>query len=86
MRLCGSTDHSQVGAILIGLIFDLLPYGRRNRAFVALGLVTTLIIATWSGGLAFQLKFTRKTPSPVWDYTTHAAVGPIILLMSYYIG
>ncbi|RSH95809.1 hypothetical protein EHS25_000901 [Saitozyma podzolica] len=37
-------------------------------------------------GLAFQVKFTRATAVPDWDYTEGAGVGPVVLLMSYYIG
>jgi len=74
------------GAIVIGLVFDLLPFPRRQRAYLSFGLVCICIVATWVGGLAFQVKFTRATPVPNWDYTEKAAVGPIILLMAYYIG
>ena len=44
-----------VGAIVIGLLLDLLPYKRRVRGFVGMIIVVALGIATWGGGLDYQL-------------------------------
>jgi len=75
-----------IGSIIIGTCLDHLPYKRRTRALLSCGLVTMLIIAVWVGGLVFQVKFTRESTHPVWDWTDKSAVGPIILLMCYFIG
>ena len=44
-------------------------------------------ILIWGGGLGFQVKFNRADKNVLgadipWDWTTSAAVGPIILLMA----
>ncbi|RXK39236.1 hypothetical protein M231_03456 [Tremella mesenterica] len=77
---------SIVGAILIGLILDRLPYSRRKRSFCGVGVVFLINILTWGGGLGFQVTFHRADGKKNWDWTTGEATGPIILLMAYYIG
>ncbi|KAK5181816.1 hypothetical protein LTR44_006016 [Exophiala sp. CCFEE 6388] len=81
---------SIVGSILIGFVTDRLPFGRRARALGGVIAVLLMNILIWGAGLGFQVKFTRadevilgdKRP---WDWTVHAAAGPIVLLMAYYI-
>ncbi|KAK0388500.1 hypothetical protein NLU13_4743 [Sarocladium strictum] len=81
---------SIVGSILIGLLTDTLPLSRRYRAFASSAVVFTLMCAVWGGGLGFQVQFDRSStevlgqPIP-WDWTVGSAIGPIILMMSYYI-
>lgn len=76
---------SIVGSIFIGVILDRLPFPRRTRSLMGCGVVVFLNILIWSGGLGFQVKFTRATVQAKWDWTNSAAVGPIILIMAYYI-
>ncbi|KAK8866109.1 hypothetical protein IAR55_001260 [Kwoniella newhampshirensis] len=77
---------SIVGSIFIGTILDRLPFSRRKRSLIGCGVVAILNIIIWVGGLVFQTEFTRATKHTVWDYSQKAAVGPLILLMAYYIG
>nr|XP_031860987.1 uncharacterized protein CI109_003714 [Kwoniella shandongensis]KAA5528059.1 hypothetical protein CI109_003714 [Kwoniella shandongensis] len=77
---------SIVGAIFIGNVLDKLPFSRKKRSLIGVAVVVLLNIGIWVGGLVFQVKFTRASDKPVWDYSDKAAVGPIILLMAYYIG
>ncbi|KAI1628089.1 major facilitator superfamily domain-containing protein [Exophiala viscosa] len=81
---------SIVGSILIGFVTDRLPFGRRARALGGVVAVLLMNILIWCAGIGFQVKFTRadevilgdKRP---WDWSVHAAAGPIVLLMAYYI-
>lgn len=73
---------SIVGSLFIGFVLDKLPFARRTRSLLGCGIVTLLLVVIWGGGLGFQVKFTRNTKQDIWDWTTGAAVGPIILLMS----
>ncbi|KAJ9642215.1 hypothetical protein H2204_002584 [Knufia peltigerae] len=81
---------SITGAILIGLVTDQLPFHRRTRALCGLVVVLLMNILVWSGGLGFQVKFSRTDElilgghRPL-DWTVHAAAGPLILLMAYYL-
>ncbi|ORY59625.1 DUF895 domain protein [Pseudomassariella vexata] len=81
---------SILGSIMIGLITDRLPFGRRKRALGGCAFVLFLNCLIWAAGLGFQVKFTRAStevlgkPIP-WDWTVGVSAGPIILLMAYYI-
>ncbi|ERT03372.1 UNC93-like protein [Sporothrix schenckii 1099-18] len=81
---------SMLGSVLVGFLLDNLPFHRRKRSLVTCGIVALLMIGIWGGGLAFQLRFQRDDaavlgePLP-WDWTAGAAVGPILLLLAYYI-
>ncbi|WVQ82739.1 hypothetical protein IAT38_004871 [Cryptococcus sp. DSM 104549] len=77
---------SIVGAIFIGTILDRLPCSRKKRSLIGCGVVIVLNIIIWAGGLGFQVQFTRATEHTAWDWSEGPAVGPIILLMAYYIG
>ena len=75
------------GSILIGLVTDQLPFGRRARALSGLLVVLLMNILIWGAGVGFQVKFTRNSEAVLgadiaWDWTVGAATGPIILLMS----
>ncbi|CAG8960842.1 hypothetical protein HYFRA_00002379 [Hymenoscyphus fraxineus] len=81
---------STIGSILIGILTDRLPFGRRKRAIWSWTFVLLLSIMIWSAGLAFQLKFTRadkiiKGVAIPWDWTQNVSTGPMILIMGYYI-
>jgi hypothetical protein len=76
-----------VGAILIGVLVDNLPFGQPKRALVSCGVVFLLVCGVWGGGLAFQLKFARGDKSVLgeevsWDWTVGASTGPVILLLA----
>lgn len=77
---------SILGALLLGFLVDKLPFRRRVRSFIALGVVAVLAVAIWVGGLVLQVQFTRNDPPQHWDWTDRASIGPIILLASYYLG
>ncbi|ODO05922.1 hypothetical protein I350_04983 [Cryptococcus amylolentus CBS 6273] len=75
------------GAVFIGTVLDKMPvFSRKKRSLIGLGVVAVLNIIIWAGGLGFQVQFSRATDHTVWDWSEGPAVGPIILLMAYYIG
>ncbi|ORX37399.1 putative DUF895 domain membrane protein [Kockovaella imperatae] len=76
---------SIVGSIFIGMIFDYVPFKRRNRALVGCAAVLVLNILVWGGGIGFQVTFKRADGKFDWDWTNPKAHGPLVLLMSYYI-
>lgn len=81
---------SIIGSIVIGQITDNLPFGRRKRALLAAAIVVFFNCVVWACGLGFQVQFTRNDTvvrgvAVPWDWTTGVAVGPIILMMAYYI-
>ena len=73
---------SMTGSIFIGFLLDKIPFSRRTRSFIGCGVVVILNIIIWSGGLGFQVQFSRETVKDKWDWTTGAGVGPIILIMA----
>jgi hypothetical protein len=73
---------SIIGSLFIGVVLDKLPFQRRARSLVACGVVIFLNLLIWSGGLGFQVTFTRHDTAPKWDWTDHAAAGPIVLIMA----
>lgn len=78
---------SIVGSVFIGLVTDVLPFGRRTRSLAACGAVTILTCVVWGSGVGFQVKFTRASTVILgdkipWDWTASAAGGPIVLLFS----
>ncbi|ROW04157.1 hypothetical protein VSDG_00928 [Cytospora chrysosperma] len=81
---------SIIGSIIIGQITDSLPFSRRKRALLATAFVAFFNCAIWACGLGFQVQFTRadtvvRGVAVPWDWTAGVAVGPIILMMAYYI-
>ncbi|KAF3765382.1 MFS general substrate transporter [Cryphonectria parasitica EP155] len=78
-----------VGSLVIGQLTDNLPFGRRKRALTAAVFVILFNCFVWAAGLGFQVQFkrgdtvVRGEPIP-WDWTVGVSVGPIILLMAYY--
>lgn len=73
---------SILGALLLGFLVDKLPFRRRVRSFIALGVVSALAVGIWAGGLVSQVQFTRASVPPHWDWTDRASIGHIILLGS----
>lgn len=73
---------SILGALLLGFLVDKLPYRRRVRSFIGLGVVAALAIAIWIGGLVLQVQFTRASVPPHWDWSDRSSIGPVILLGS----
>lgn len=78
---------SIVGSILIGVVTDVLPFKRRNRAYAGCVIIFFLMCLVWGGGIGFQLKFTRSSTEVSgeklhWDWTVGAAAGPIVLMFS----
>lgn len=69
-----------VGSLAVGVILDRVPGGRRRRSMVGLAFVTVAVIATWAGGLHFQLGFKRADGHVPWDFTNPAAMGGLFLL------
>lgn len=81
---------SIIGSLVIGQLTDNLPFGRRKRALFAAAFVVVFNCVVWACGLGFQVQFTRadgvvRGVAVPWDWTVGVAVGPIILMMAYYI-
>lgn len=78
-----------IGSIIIGQLTDNLPFGRRKRALFSAAFVLVFNCIIWALGLGFQVQFQRDDtvvrgqPIP-WDWSVGVAVGPILLLMAYY--
>lgn len=79
-----------LGSIVIGQLTDNLPFGRRKRALVSTLLVMVFNCVVWGCGLAFQLQFNRDSTvvrgaEIPWDWSVGVAIGPVLLLMAYYV-
>lgn len=74
-----------LGALVIGFVLDLSPGSRRQRAIVAWCVVLFLQLLVWSGGVAWQVQFKRDGPNMMMDMTDRKAIGPLFLLLGYYI-
>lgn len=79
-----------VGSIVIGQLTDNLPFGRRKRALVSTVLVMVFNCIVWGCGLGFQLQFDRadtvvRGVAIPWDWSVGVAIGPVLLLMAYYV-
>ncbi|KUI55303.1 hypothetical protein VP1G_02715 [Cytospora mali] len=81
---------SIIGSLIIGQMTDNLPGGRRKRALFATAFVLFFNCLVWACGLGFQVQFARgdsvvRGAEVPWDWSVGVAVGPIILMMAYYI-
>lgn len=65
---------------MIGPILDSLPFHRRTRGYIGLGVVSCFVIASWGGGLSYQLGFTREDPPAVISYKDKAYGKPAALV------
>lgn len=79
-----------IGSIVIGQLTDNLPFGRRKRALVSTVLVMVFNCIVWGCGLGFQIQFDRadtvvRGVAIPWDWSVGVAVGPVLLLMAYYV-
>lgn len=74
-----------IGAIIIGLVLDRMPGGRRQRAVIGWCWTLFFMCAVWGGGIAFQTKFKRDKDSIGWDYTDAESRSPLALMFSYYV-
>lgn len=68
------------GALVIGPILDSLPFHRRTRGYIGLAIVSCFVIASWGGGLSYQLTFTRDDPPSVISYKDGAYGKPAALV------
>lgn len=78
---------SVIGATVIGLLTDSLPFGRRKRGLVACGFVSLALCGVWGAGLGLQVQFEREDEkvrgqSVPWDWTVGVSVGPILLVFA----
>ncbi|KAL1920844.1 uncharacterized protein VTP21DRAFT_11479 [Calcarisporiella thermophila] len=71
------------GALLLGTILDLQRFPRRKRAYIGFGIVSSLFIINWIGGLAWQSTFTRNDPSLGVDLNDSRFGGPFIVYLLY---
>ncbi|KAK9762329.1 hypothetical protein K7432_012046 [Basidiobolus ranarum] len=60
-----------LGAYLLGAFLDSPRFGRRARAMYGLAGIGILFTATWAGGLALQLQYTRENHPKDIDFITH---------------
>lgn len=79
-----------LGSVAIGQLTDNLPFGRRKRALISAILVFIFNCIVWGCGLGFQVQFNRsdevvRGSEIPWDWTVGVSIGPILLLMAYYV-
>ncbi|CAB63552.1 transmembrane transporter [Schizosaccharomyces pombe] len=76
-----------MGSAVAALFLDWQRFNRVIRARVGWGLVFVLICVIWGGGLAFQLKYTRKSVAEsdfvVTDFTHRGYTGYAFLYIFY---
>ncbi|OWZ72512.1 hypothetical protein AYX14_01977 [Cryptococcus neoformans] len=75
-----------LGAIVVGLLYDKVPMGRRNRGLVGIAVTSVFIIAAYGWGLSYQLKFTRSTELVKMHWNSPGFGQPIAILVLYDIG
>ena len=76
-----------VGALIIGIfILDAPHFKRRMRGWLGLAFVTVCTIVIWSCALAWQVKFTRHTPSPKMSYHDSGFAPKGTLYFFFYFG
>ncbi|PSK41014.1 hypothetical protein C7M61_000685 [Candidozyma pseudohaemuli] len=74
-----------VGAIVIGFLLDWKRFNRPNRARIGWTVIFLFGMATWGGGLKFQLGVTRENvdDEPLIDFHDSYYIGPMFLYMCY---
>ncbi|ODQ54689.1 MFS general substrate transporter [Saitoella complicata NRRL Y-17804] len=72
------------GTFGISAILDATALGdRRRRGIIGLAVISIFVLATWSGGAAFQSTFSEHNPSPSSDWTDSNWAGPFVLYVLY---
>lgn len=71
------------GAMIFGKFLDIPSLGRRKRGILGLFLLFVTLMATWIGGLIFQLTFKRDDEKRNFDLYENGYAGKIILYIVY---
>lgn len=69
------------GAVVVGLLYDKIPMGRRNRGLVGIAVTSVFIIAAYAWGLSYQVKFTRSTELVKMHWSSPGFGQPISILV-----
>ncbi|CAI2183644.1 17955_t:CDS:2 [Funneliformis geosporum] len=72
-----------VGAIVFGKFLDITSLKRKNRGLVGLLILSVSVMATWIGGLFFQLTFTRADGLQNADVYSSGYAKWLILYIAY---
>jgi len=72
-----------VGAMGFGKLLDTPSLKRKNRGFIGLFILFIAVMATWAGGLVFQLTFTRNDEKKEFDIFDSGYAGKLILYILY---
>ncbi|CAB4443519.1 unnamed protein product [Rhizophagus irregularis] len=72
-----------VGAMGFGKFLDTPLLGRKSRGIIGLFILFIMIMATWAGGLVFQLTFTRNDEKRNFDLFDSGYAGKFILYFLY---
>ncbi|ORX90816.1 hypothetical protein K493DRAFT_304585 [Basidiobolus meristosporus CBS 931.73] len=74
-----------LGAYGLGAFLDNPRFGRRARAVYGLAIVGAIFSATWAGGLALQLQYTREDHPSNIDFIDHPSeFWPKFILYIFY--
>ena len=71
------------GALAFGTFLDWSRFSRRRRGLLGWCVLFVLVNVIWGGGLAFERKTNRNTPSPKQDLFDSGYVGHLFLYMFY---
>lgn len=72
-----------LGAMIFGKFLDIPSLGRRKRGIVGLLILFVTLMATWVGGLIFQLTFNRNDEKKNFDLYEDGYAGKVILYIVY---
>uniref|UniRef100_A0A1D1YEQ1 UNC93-like protein 2 n=1 Tax=Anthurium amnicola TaxID=1678845 RepID=A0A1D1YEQ1_9ARAE len=72
-----------VAAMGFGKILDTPLLGRKSRGIIGLFILFLTVMATWAGGLVFQLTFTRNDEKKDFDIFDSGYAGKLILYILY---
>lgn len=72
-----------IGALFFGLFLDTERLNRRTRGIVGLCIIGVMFMATWAGGLVFQLTYKRGDKIDLTDLYDHGYVEKLVLYMAY---
>ncbi|CAG8722356.1 4710_t:CDS:2 [Cetraspora pellucida] len=71
------------GALFFGRFLDWSAFGRRTRGILGLGILTVILMATWIGGLFFQLTYKREDNITRMDLYDSGYITKILLYIAY---